>query len=249
MKKLILFILIFCISAFSQDKPTLLFYCGITMVKPMTEIAKIMEKKHNCTIKISQGGSQDLYDSIKYSKQGDLYLPGSDKYIKENIKDGFFGKSIEIGYNKASIFVKKSNPKNVKDLDDFLRQDLAISLCNPQSGSIGKNTKSVLLKYKGEDFLDEVYDNVTEIGTDSRNLNNALLENRVDATINWRATLMLGDNNKYIDEIEIDEKYAPKKKLMLTPLIFTKNPEIVKDFIDFSSSKQGQDIMKRYGFL
>ena len=41
-------------------KPTLLFYCGITMVKPMLEISKIIEKKQNCKIKIIQGGSKDL---------------------------------------------------------------------------------------------------------------------------------------------------------------------------------------------
>ena len=35
------------------------------MVKPVDELAKNFEKTHNCKIKILQGGSQDLYDSIK----------------------------------------------------------------------------------------------------------------------------------------------------------------------------------------
>jgi len=32
-------------------------------------------------------------------------------------------------------------------------------------------------------------------------------------------------------------------------LTFTKHKQVVKDFIDFSASKQGQKIMKEYGFL
>ena len=34
-------------SSIAKEKPTLIFYCGITMVKPMQEITKIIEKRNN----------------------------------------------------------------------------------------------------------------------------------------------------------------------------------------------------------
>jgi len=77
----------------------------------MVEMAKIIEKKHNCVIKIIQGGSKDLYESLSYSKKGDLYLPGSTSYIKSNLKDGYLLENKYIGFNKAAIFVQKGNPK------------------------------------------------------------------------------------------------------------------------------------------
>ena len=232
-----------------KPKPTLLFYCGITMVKPMKEIAHIIEKKHNCNIKISQGGSKDLYDALKLSKQGDLYLPGSDSYRKKNLKDGLLLDHTYIGYNKAAIFVQKNNPKNIKNLDSLLDENIATILCNPQSGSIGKNTKSVLTKYKGLDFFLEVFDAAVEIGTDSRNLNKVLIDSNADMSINWRATGYWFENSKYIDIIEIDDKYAPKKDLVLNLLSFSKNKNIAKAFMNFAASKDGQKIMKKYGFL
>jgi molybdate transport system substrate-binding protein len=67
-------------------------------------------------------------------------------------------------------------------------------------------------------------------------------------TINWRATGFWDENSKYIDIIEIDEKYAPKKKLVLNLLKFSKHPEIVKAFMEYAASKDGQEIMQRYGF-
>ena len=67
-----LFFVTINLQLFAQQKPQLLIYCGITMVKPIKEIAKIIEEKYDCEIKISQGGSKDLYDSLKYSKLGDL---------------------------------------------------------------------------------------------------------------------------------------------------------------------------------
>jgi len=230
------------------SKPVLLFYCGITMIKPMREMASIVENTENCSIKILQGGSQNLYNSIKSSKLGDLYLPGSDAYIKKNKKDGFFDKSVYVGFNKAAIFVQKGNPKHIKNLDALLDEDIATILCNPKSGSIGKNTKKVLLKYKGQEFFDDAYDMAVEIGTDSRDLNKALIDKKVDMAVNWRTSAFWKENRPYIDVVEIDKKYAPKKKLLLTSLTFSKHKKIVHKFLDYASSKQGQAIMKKYGF-
>lgn len=95
------------ISLFATAKPTLLFYCGITMVTPMEEISKIIEKKDNCNIKIIQGGSKDLYKSLSYAKKGDIYLPGSESYRIKNLKDGYLLDSQYIGYNQAAILYKR----------------------------------------------------------------------------------------------------------------------------------------------
>lgn len=234
---------------FAKEKPTLIFYCGITMVKPITQMAKIIEKKYNCNIKISQGGSKDLYDSLKYSKKGDLYLPGSDSYRIKNLKDGLLLDGVFIGYNQAAIFVQKGNPKNIKNLDDFLNENIFTVLCNPTSGSIGKMTKKIFVKYKGEDFFNDAHDNSVEIGTDSRNLNNALINKRADLTINWKATAFWDENSKHIDYITLPEALAQKKKLVLNLLSFSENKAIAKAFMKFASSKEGQNIMKKYGFL
>lgn len=236
----------------ADEKPNLIFYCGITMVKPMTEISKIIEKKHNCTIKILQGGSQDLYDSIKSSKAGDIFLPGKDDYLDKNAKDGYFGDYRKyVGYNQAAIFVQKGNPKKVKGLNDLLSPELAVILCNPKSGSIGKATEEVLKAYKGAKFFQEAYDNAAEIGTDSRNINKALLDKKADMAINWKATVEWDENSKGISIVEIDEKYSPKDKLLITTLKSSKgaNLEIAKSLIDFTASKEGQAIMKKYGFV
>ncbi|MEA3353523.1 MAG: substrate-binding domain-containing protein [Campylobacterota bacterium] len=251
MKKLMASVILFMIlitSSYGNKKPELLFYCGITMVEPMKEMAKIIEQRYNCNITISQGGSKDLYDSLKFSKKGDLYLPGSDSYRKKYLKDGYLLDDEYIGFNQAAIFVQKGNPKNIKSLDRLLDEDIATILCNPKSGSIGKMTKKLLTSYKGEDFYYDTFDYAAQIGTDSRNLNKAIADKSADMTINWRATGYFPENKKYIDIINIDEKYAPKKRLVLNLLSFSKNKEIAKNFMKFAASKEGQSIMKKYGF-
>ncbi len=98
----------------TDSKPEMLFYIGITMVKPVTALADKFMKENNCTIRIIQGGSQDLYDSIATSsKGGDLYLPGSLSYRNKNIKDGLLLDGKFVGYNKAALMVAKGNPKTL----------------------------------------------------------------------------------------------------------------------------------------
>jgi len=247
MKKIV-FSLLFSISLFASSKPTLLFYCGITMVTPMKEISKIIEKKHNCKIKIIQGGSKDLYKALSYSKKGDIYLPGSNSYRLNNLKDGYLLDAQDIGYNQAAIFVQKGNPKNIKSIDSLIDPNIKTIICDYTTGSIGKNTKKILVKYKNERFFEEVFDNAIIIGTDSRNINQALRKKDVDMAINWKATAFYDINKDKIDIIDIDEKYSPKKRLVLNLLSFSKYPDIVRDFMKVASSPDGINIMKKYGF-
>lgn len=235
-------------SLFAATKPTVLFYCGITMANAMQTIATEFEKQNNCSVKIIQGGSEDLYDSLKLSKQGDLYLPGSDSYIKEYGKDGFFGKQAYVGFNQAAIFVKKGNPKKIKDLDSLLNKNIGTTLGGADSGSIGQMTKKVLIAYKGESFYNKAFDVALEIGTDSRSLDASLLKPEIDMVVNWIAAGVSPANQKLITIIPIDEKYAPKKSLVLTTLSFSKNRELAEKFVDFAASKTGEEIMKKYGF-
>ncbi len=251
MKRVILALLvvfIFDTLLYAKDKPQLLLYCGITMYQPIKKISNLIEKKYHCKINIIQGGSKDLYDSIKFSKMGDIFLPGSESYVKQCEKDKIIMDKRLVGYNQAAIFIQKDNPKNIKGLDDLLREDISTILCDPQSGSIGAMTEKILKKFKGEDFFNKAYAKAVEIGTDSRNLNSVLIDKQADMTINWIATAYWKENRKFIDIIKLDDKLAPKQKLVISILKFTKYPDIAKAIIEYASSKNGMKIMKGYGF-
>jgi molybdate transport system substrate-binding protein len=229
-----------------KNKKELLIYCGITMVRPMSEIAKEFEKTYNCKVVLSQGGSEDLYQSIKRFKVGDMFLPGSPKYLEVHKKDGFFGRSELVGYNQAAIFVKEGNPLHIDNkLSNLLDSKLRAVICDPDTGSIGKNTKSILKK---AGIFDKVYKKAVYIATDSRDINQYLISDKCDIAINWKATAFFEDTKDYVDAIDIEERYAQRNALMLTLLTFSKNSDLANKFIDFATSKKGKEYFKRYGF-
>jgi len=76
-----------------NQKKELLIFCGITMARPIQEIASLIEEEQNCVIKIIQGGSGSLLRSIKVNGLGDLYLPGDDVYIQQSLEEGLVTKT------------------------------------------------------------------------------------------------------------------------------------------------------------
>ncbi len=222
---------------------TLKFYCGTTMAKAMAEIALEIEKKHGVKIELIKSGSAKLYKQLAAEKDGDLYLPGSDSYIKKNKKEGYLGYSKFVGFNQAAILVQKGNPKGVKSLDDFISDDINVIIGAPQSGSIGKAAKSVLIKYKDKAYYDLVAKRAT-LAEESSAVAQALLSGDADAAISWKASAY----GKDIDIVEIPSNIAAKKRLKITLLSFSKNKEVAKDLINFAASTEGKVIMNKYGF-
>lgn len=227
------------------DRKELLVYCGITMIKPMLEIAEIIEKRENIKISIIKGGSGNLLRSIKFNRLGDLYLPGSESYIQQAKDDGLVVESVHVGYNKAAIMVREGNPKGIQPgLDALLNSDYYIVLGNPDSGSIGKETKKILTT---AGILDEVMRQVRELTTDSKRLIEVLKNGEADLVINWYATSTWSENSNHIDSLPIDQQYADKNSLVLGLLSTSKYPALAKIFMEFAASEEGHKIFDRYG--
>ncbi len=228
-------------------KKELLIYCGITMAHPITEIARIIEQEQQVKITINQGGSEDLYLSLKTSRIGDLYLPGSASYRTRHLEEGLLGEFVHVGYNQAALIVHKHNPKGLDaNLNQLARKDLAVVIVNPDSGSIGRETKRIL---EMQGIFKAVMDNASYLATDSRNLNNALKNGDADIIVNWRATAYFDENRELMDIIEIDPNLAKPKKLLLNLLTFSKHPEVAQRFMEYTASADGQAIFRKYGFI
>ncbi len=228
-----------------QKKPELLVYCGITMIAPMAEIAAIIEKQENCKITITKGGSGNLLKSIKANKMGDLYLPGSDSYIKICQEEGLVTDAVFVGYNKAAIMVQEGNPKNITaDLDNLTSKDYYVVIGNPKSGSIGRETKKIL---DAKGIFDAVINNSRKLTTDSKDLALVLKNQEADIVINWYAACTWPEYKDYVDALPIDEQYATKKKLTIGLLTYSKYPEIARKIMAFAASEQGKDLFNKFG--
>jgi len=230
-----------------EVKSNLLIYCGITMIPPMQELAREFELAHPVNVTLTQGGSQDLYDSIKLSGEGDLYLPGSPQYRSDNLKDGILLDYKFVGYNRVAMMVQKGNPKNLTaDLEAFVSPGVNTVLANPQTGSIGKASQKVL---EMSGLYEKAYAHAVYLTTDSRRLVQAMKNKEADATLNWYAVGTWDKNQDFIDTLLLPESISQPRALEISLLKYSSNPELAKKFIEYAASPHGRDVFKRYGFL
>lgn len=230
-----------------EVKKELLVYCGITMANPIKEIARNFEKQHGVKITITQGGSEDLYQSLKSTQKGDLYLPGSFSYRKKHLDEGLLLDFVNLGYNQAAILVAKGNPKNIQaKLEDLLRKDVLLVIGSPESGSIGRETKNILEKQK---LYSQALNSAVYLTSDSRTLNHALKKGEADVIINWKATAFFTNNKDVIEAIALPQDVAKPKLLAMNLISFSKYPDLAKQFMSYAASEQGNQIFKKYGFL
>lgn len=225
----------------------MLIYCGITMIRPMTEIARAFEQREPVRITLSQGGSEDLYQSAKSSGQGDLYLPGEPSYRAKYLGEGLLGEQVTVGYNQLALVVRKGNPKQIKgDPRELLRKDVTVIIGNAESGSVGKETKDVL---EAAGLYDKVLDAAIYLAPDSRVLNNAMRKGEADAVLNWRATAFFPDNQPYVDVVDLSPRLARPQALLLNLLTFSRQKELTRRFMAFAAGNEGQAIFRKWGFL
>jgi molybdate transport system substrate-binding protein len=230
-----------------QVRTEMLLYCGITMIRPMTEIARAFEQHEAVKMTLAQGGSEDLYQSLKKSQVGDLYLPGEPTYRSKYLGEGMLGEATNVGYNQLALVVKKGNPKQVKgDPKELLRPDLTVIIGNAESGSVGKETKDVL---EAVGLYQKVLDAALYLAPDSRVLNNAMKKGEADAILNWRATAFFPDNAAAVEVVDLNPRLAKPQALLLNLLTFSKNKDVARRFMTFTAGAEGQAIFRKWGFL
>lgn len=232
--------------AHAEDTP-LLIYCGITMVRPITELARNFEQREKIKINIAQGGSEDLYQSARKSKLGDIYFPGEPSYRDKYLSEGLLGDVKLVGYNQLALFVAKGNPKKVKpDVNELLRKDLTLMIGNANSGSVGQETKQTLDRLK---MYPAVVSKASFLMPDSRSLSLSMKRGEADITLSWRATAFFPDNAPYMDVIDLDAKVFEPQALLLNQLTFSTHPQLARKFMEYAASTEGQAVFRKWGFL
>jgi len=241
------FLLLPAAPLFAQSAPKeMLLYTSITVVRPITEVARAFEQRENVKITIIQGGAADVYQSARKSGIGDWYLPAQPAYRDKYYADGLFGEHVTVGHNTLALMVQEGNPKKVKpDLRELLRRDLVMILGSAESGSVGLMSKTVL---DGLGIYPQVVRSAAFLAPDSRALTQAIRRKEADITLNWRAVGFFPDNAPHVDIIDLPRNIAQPQPLLLIRLKSSRHPELARRFMDFAASEAGQAIFRKHGF-
>jgi len=229
-----------------KEHKELLILCGITMIDPVRQLMDDFERRTAVKMVMSYGGSADLMHSMILNKTGDIYFPGSEGFIAEADTRGELRERLEVGINRAAIFVRKGNPKGLTgDLEELLSPEVQVGIGHPELGSIGKEAKRIFDKLGRYDRLVQAS---ATLAPDSKALSSLLRDGKVDAVLNWQAVLHLQENASQFEVLPIKGGLAEDHKLTMAVTVHSREPALAKSFLELCASQEGRAVFARYGF-
>jgi molybdate transport system substrate-binding protein len=225
-------------------------FAGAASKPPTEEVAAAFEKKTGVKVNLTFGGSGFVLSQMTLAKKGDIYFPGSSDYMEMAKKKGLVFPETEktVVYLVPAINVQKGNPKGIKSLKDLLQPGLRIAIANPEGVCVGLYAVEIIEKNM----------NAVEKATFKKNLVNytescektatAISLKAADAVIGWRV-FQYWDPER-IQTIPLKKEEIPRIGYIPIAISqFTANRALAKSFIDFTLSKEGLAIFKKYNYF
>lgn len=164
------------------DDGPILVYCGAGIRPPVESAATAFARN----VQLSYGGSQTLLVNAELSRQGDLFIPGDDGYLRLAREKGLLAEVIPLARMHPVLAVAKGNPKKISGLADLARAEVRLAQPNPEATAAGKLVKAALEK-AGK--WDGVKDRAAVSKPTVNEVANDLKLGTVDAGFVWDATV------------------------------------------------------------
>jgi molybdate transport system substrate-binding protein len=218
------------------------------MSQSVQKIAQIYTKKFHQDVHIIQGSSGELLEEIIHSQDGDLYLPGTPRYILKHSDASLFPYHRIIGKMQLVYFTRFGNPLEIDHKEDLLRPTLRLGIGASELGSIGKITQKVIEEKWGKEFYQKMSFNALYFAVDSRDMNSLFTRGKIDAGITWKPALSALLQQKKATIVTFHNAINTTRNIMISTLRYSTQQSEAKRFIDLILSDIGQSILADKGF-
>jgi len=190
--------------------------------------------------------------NMRITLKPDVYTAGKTRIDECH---NWFNRTELYAKNKLAIMTRKGNPKQVNKLADLGRNDVRVSMPNPEWEGIGKRIEKAYKKAGGEALRKTIMETKVKDSTTyltqihHRQTPMRILYEQSDAGPVWYSEVhfqkMIGHPIEYI---EIPENENIKAQYYAGQLKKAPHPKAAKDFMDFLISKEARAIYSKYGF-
>ena len=230
------------LSSCTQEHQTLTVFAGKGLKKAVDEIVVNFEKKESVSISVIYAGSKTLLDTIQKTQKGDIFIPGSQSYIKQAGK--LIINKAPIAYHTPTFIVLSETASQLKTLEDLMHKDVRIALGNKHMSAIGRVSEAIINDIpKGE----QLRKNIVITASTVNELIQLVKTKHVNAALVWKDMLMW-QSAKGMTEIKIPKQFNKSKKIVVSSLKFTQNKRLADLFVNYSSSDEARKIFEKHGF-
>ncbi len=264
--------------AAAQDAPTKLLNASYDIarelfvaINPAFVEAYKLETGRDVTVDQSHGGSSRQARAVAEGLEADVVTLNQVTDIDFLQKNGFVSSDwAEAFPNNASPYfslpafvVREGNPKNIRNWDDLVREDVAVVFPNPKTSGNGRYTYLAARAYaleafggdeaKADEFITRLFDNVPVFDTGGRGATTTFVEREIgDVLVTFEAeTRGIG---REFGEDRFDTVVPPVSLLAEFPVAAVErvaerrgSGDLAKAYLDFLYTQAGQRILAENG--
>jgi molybdate transport system substrate-binding protein len=228
-----------------QPKKTaeLMIMCGSSFVPPTEQLCSEFKARTGIQTVHTVGGSEDLLPHVKARIKGDIFIT-HDPYLDYTRDANALSDDVQVGFVAPVLVVQKGNPQGIKSVEDLTQPGLKVALTDPQYSTAGEMVFELLEK-KG--IKDAVMKNVENRLTKGHsNIGTFLKTQAVDAGIMWNGVAHTFADS--LDVVKTPYEYEQEIRVHIMGLSYSKQPEELKQFMEFAR-KRGPAIFAEHGYV
>jgi molybdate transport system substrate-binding protein len=210
----------------------------------VAEVAKRFEADTGTKVEITYANSGQLLGQIEVTRVGDVYIPGDVGFIdKAREKKLTAGEPRDFCYFVPILYVRKGNPKGVRELGDLTRPGLRLCLAD-KSAAIGQLQARMFKKNK----LDEeaIGKNTVASPATVTDVCTAIKLGAADVGIIWDALRDFAPAEAEAVDIPVEKNVIGR--VAASVLAGSRNPAGAKAFLDYLVSDKGQAVLREKRF-
>jgi len=221
----------------------LIVHCAEAMRLPLTAIAADFEKELKQKVELRFGPSQTILANLQLTKQGDLFIPADDSFIRIAKNKDLISDVLNLAQMHAVVIVSPKLGRTIATWDDFIAPGNKIGLANTDVTAIGKILKQQLessnlwatLEKRQPTYLG----NVNEVA-------NSVRIGSVDVGIVWD---VIAQPHADLVQVKLKELESVKARVQVALTKFSKQEANALRFARYLRAKdKGAIHLKKHGY-
>lgn len=163
--------------------------------------------------------------------------------------------TVEYASNTLAIMVAAGNPKHITSLADLGREDVRLSMPNPEWEGVANQIASSLRKAGGEELYSAVYQRKVADGRSMlteihhRQTPMRIMSGQADAGVTWASEVQFQESiGNPIAGVPIPASQNTTATYAAGVLADAPHPEMARQWVEYLRSAEAQAIYRRFGF-
>lgn len=229
----------------NKDEPIVLkALVGAGLAQPMDDLIKKYEEETGVKIEVIYNNNAGLIGQMEVNKQGDVFIPGSQRAIEKMQKAGHIEKESfgPFAFHTPTILVPKNNPKNIKGIEDLAKPGLTIAIPSRDATPLGQSAYEMFEKLGIKEAVEKNEIITAQTGSEAVM---AIMSGEVDAAISELAAFQ--KNRQKLDAVQINPDLNVLHAFMGAVVTYSKQKDEALKFLNFLV-KEAPAVFQYHGY-